>query len=452
VSEGTGGTAVPEATGPAARDDWMRRLRAAVAGALALGPPLKAAAGSAAAWAWRSVKRLPFWFGVVSFAVFLAVADYVHDIVADGSYLVIKEDDIGIAWANGIARLGIRPVYPPQEDLRVGDIWVIVSNESDSVPVLGKAVRLDTLDLRSEIAKGDRFRPIFPDTPRKPKEKDKPPKEEEYRFVARTEVGPIARQALERPDDKPKTAEDEKAAPANRERVRTEELIATSITAFPAFSIQHVRRSSASWGLGGVLFGGDRKAGEVEQVKVADVETYGAPAWDALQRLVDWCLKAKPELCADDRIARGFLAQALPPQANVREVKDCKYTSRVDLIMISRVFLTREIDSQRWLVDARGARLDLNAAPAAKPAPGTAPANPATATTTTTTVTVAPADDSATASGRLSTFASDKTQMGLKGVFQRPLAFGFRAVSFGLDQRPPEPPDVDKPCSPGGKP
>ena len=33
-------------------------------------------------------------------------------------------DDVAKAWNDSIARLGIQPVYPPEEDLVVGDIWV----------------------------------------------------------------------------------------------------------------------------------------------------------------------------------------------------------------------------------------------------------------------------------------------------------------------------------------
>ncbi len=437
MTEGADGVLAPDGTVPTAREGLVLRLRKATARSAALLPLLRKAATKSAAWAWSCVKRGPFWLGVVSLAAFLYVADYVYDILVDDSYAVLKEDDIGLAWTNGIARLGIRPIYPPQEDLRVGDIWVIISGTSDNVPVLSKAVRLETLDLRSEIFNGDRFRPIFSDTVKKDKDN-------EFRTLSRREVGPIVRQpANQKPsEDKAKNVEEEKQEKAKDEKAKAEQFIATSITAFPGFSINHVKRSSASWGIANMLFGGDRKAGEVEQVMVNEVETYGAPAWEALKRLTGWCFGDGKDICADDKIARQFLSLALPSQANVLEVKDCKYTSRIELIMISRVFMTREIDSQRWLVGSRGARLDLSAKPASKLPPATGTADPSP----TATGSVPPLEDTDAASGRLSTFSSDKTQMGLKGVFQRPLVFGFRSVSIALDQRPPEPPDVEKPC------
>ena len=56
-------------------------------------------------------------------------------------------DDIATSWNKGIARLGLLPVFPPSEDLHVGDIWaVVVEDAADpSAPLLGKAVRVDRI-------------------------------------------------------------------------------------------------------------------------------------------------------------------------------------------------------------------------------------------------------------------------------------------------------------------
>jgi hypothetical protein len=42
-----------------------------------------------------------------------------------------KSEDIASSWNASISRLGISPIFPPQEDFYVGDIWaVIVDSES----------------------------------------------------------------------------------------------------------------------------------------------------------------------------------------------------------------------------------------------------------------------------------------------------------------------------------
>lgn len=440
MSDSTDGISNPNVKLAKIRERLSYRLRWIKERSAILLPKMRTIAVTFGAWAWDCLKRRQFWFGVASLAVFVYVADFVYDIFVDDSYLVLNEDDIGIAWVNGVARLGIRPVYPPQEDLRVGDIFAIVSETSDNVPVLSKAVRLETLDLRSEIAKGDRFRPTFPDTPT-----NKETKDHAFRTIARKELGPIIRQPTNRNSSqaKERSTEEEKEDKAQEEKKRAEEHIQTSITAFPGFSIQHVRRSSGSWGLGSMLFGGDRKAGEVEHVRIKEVETYGAPAWETLGRLYQWCRAEGQDFCADDFLARKFLSHALPLRANVLEVKNCKYTSRVELIMISRVFMTREIDSQRWLMGSRGAQLDLKAKPTASPSAAKA----ATSTSPHDTTDSAPSPEgSEVGTGGISSFSSDKTQMGLQGIFQKPLIFGYRSVSIALDRSPPKPPEVEKPC------
>src|SRR5689334_10928473 len=57
-------------------------------------------------------------------------------------------DDVAKAWNDSIARLGIQPVYPPEEDLVVGDIWVSVAGAPQEIPVLGKSVRIGHVEVR----------------------------------------------------------------------------------------------------------------------------------------------------------------------------------------------------------------------------------------------------------------------------------------------------------------
>src|SRR5690349_130089 len=58
--------------------------------------------------------------------------------------------EVAQAWSDSIGRLGIAPIFPPQEDFAVGDIWAVIAHskiENDSL--LSKGVRVGRLDLHS---------------------------------------------------------------------------------------------------------------------------------------------------------------------------------------------------------------------------------------------------------------------------------------------------------------
>jgi hypothetical protein len=86
----------------------------------------------------------------------------------------MTEKDVAAAWNEGIARLGILPVYPPGEDFYVGDVWAVIAganvpgtNESKSAgqtTLLGKSVRIANIDLRKEMQAAKNQQPKFSDT------------------------------------------------------------------------------------------------------------------------------------------------------------------------------------------------------------------------------------------------------------------------------------------------
>jgi hypothetical protein len=74
----------------------------------------------------------------------------------------LNDDDVAAAWTTSISRLGILPVYPPSEDIHVGDLWGVVADAEDTL-LLNKAVRLAQINLRDEVV-GDARGPMFADT------------------------------------------------------------------------------------------------------------------------------------------------------------------------------------------------------------------------------------------------------------------------------------------------
>jgi hypothetical protein len=85
---------------------------------------------------------------------------------------------VATAWNEGIARLGILPLYPPSEDFYVGDVWAVLADaaivDSGKQPsqiakggkstLIGKSVRIAYIDLRTQMKAAKDMQPIFPDT------------------------------------------------------------------------------------------------------------------------------------------------------------------------------------------------------------------------------------------------------------------------------------------------
>jgi hypothetical protein len=61
-----------------------------------------------------------------------------------------KSEDVANEWNISIARLGISPLYPPQEDFFVGDFWAIVVEAKDT-GLIGRGIRIAHIDLSDAI-------------------------------------------------------------------------------------------------------------------------------------------------------------------------------------------------------------------------------------------------------------------------------------------------------------
>lgn len=364
-------------------------------------PGLWPRVGGAVNWIVRLIASARFWLA----AMMVVVGYFIFNIVRlDQEARPLTSDDVARAWNEDISRLGIIPIYPPQEDFHVGDVWAVIADDEAS-PLLGRAVRIGRLDLREEIVGGEKGRPVFSDT---------------ADLAAGTTVRRQSRTEIEEPDNAKKR-------------------ISTAITAFPFITINRATNSTGAAGMSWLGLSGARDERFTVQIQIKHVETYGAPAIEAYGRLDDWC--ASPETkayCDNDTVARNLLAAAVSPDVLKEEAG--KYAMRVQLRLVTRVFLTREIVSRRLTVDSRGAALQVSSDPG-KPT-GPLPADPGkvadpqkegqNAVARATTGNAAAGDQ-----GRLSMLRSDETDVGINGVFNRPVVFGFRAITIKLEQGAP---------------
>src|SRR5437763_967851 len=82
--------------------------------------------------------------------------------------------DVEKQWAGAIAQYGIEPVFPPEEDFAVGDLFVSIVSDDDPdenilnrvtehTPFRARSVKLDHVDVREALEKIYRELPFFGD-------------------------------------------------------------------------------------------------------------------------------------------------------------------------------------------------------------------------------------------------------------------------------------------------
>src|SRR4051794_21742581 len=109
---------------------------------------------------------------------------------------VVPEKSVAQQWNEAISRLGIEPVYPPQEDIAVGDVFVILTNdelnEVEKEPLAGRSMKIWHVDMTTKLenAYADIYR--FPETP------DAPAQGRAWKLAAAN--GPVFRPDVPRTD------------------------------------------------------------------------------------------------------------------------------------------------------------------------------------------------------------------------------------------------------------
>ncbi|MGX1317494.1 hypothetical protein AB7M17_000947 [Bradyrhizobium sp. USDA 377] len=228
-------------------------------------------------------------------------------------------------WNEAIAKLGFEPVYPPVEDIQVGDVFAMITDDavSDSAtdePFAGRSIKLLHLDLTTEIE--DAYRKVyqFPDTNTRP-----------------DHDGQIWPQAS--------SSDSLFKPPATR--------TALPLVLFPRFTITNVKRASGSASAMSQLFNGafgaDASSTETVEVRFSATETYGVPAVPAELRLIEFCQAAATKAFCSQQGMRKQLSILIGKRIDDK-VKDRKTGIErprfsVELALVSRVFLARSIQT-----------------------------------------------------------------------------------------------------------
>jgi hypothetical protein len=313
----------------------------------------------------------------------------------------VTADTLAQSWSDSIAKLGLLPVFPPEEDIHVGDVWAVIA-AADEKPLLGRGVRIAHIDLRDEMAEETLRQPLFEKTVLQPGES-----------------------GFRDQDDQ------EEGTPDPKRRIRV------SLAAFPGLTITNGARAAGEartvWGWLGL----SREQIDVEQLRIPVAETYGVSARVAARELALWCGREETRLFCSDAYLRRIVGLTVGDV--VLAVKDGAYPVKLKLQLVNRVFMARRIEHRRGHEMSFGAGSGQGSAlPVAVPAPV---ADPAAAG--------APEAKLARAAGAVAqagsapgvgaSYAKIATNgISLTEVFRRPVVFGFRAISVAIPPSQPE--------------
>jgi hypothetical protein len=341
----------------------------------------------------------------------------------------LEGHSVATDWNESVERMGINPVYPPQEDLHVGDIFAVIKQSDNEYPtsvVFGDhAIKLWHVDMRAALEAGYNAVPVFPRT------KERPLHEDDSIWD--------------------QNESDDLFHPGGKKTL--------SLLAFPAFSIQHSRSATAGastgsgiWSWFSGVFGITRNDEETEQLSFPAAETYGVNSVQAQRALFSFCDDQRTKPFCTDTAVRNMLSMVVGdeiwrPQLDPK-TKQCtdQYVSEVELMLVKQVFLTRSIVQLRAAASASGqaARLiaklkDVSDRPATPPASAAASETPAPGPGAPSSVSAetekkllelrAMLDSQSAPGGSILALLADGTTIALKRVYPRPVAIGFRAVS-----------------------
>jgi hypothetical protein len=312
------------------------------------------------------------------------------------------ERAVADAWNDGIARLGIKPLYPPQEDFHVGDVWAMpVALTSKDVPILAAGVRIAHIDLTAGIKAEHQAKPIFDQT-----------------NAASTDgYRPQARLALISPPD--------------------ESGLPLSLAAFPTITLNNGERATA--GIDGKA-DASRDSSSADRIRIKSVETYGAPYLNSLLALEDFCTRGtKTALCKDELIRKAI---SYSEKEITRRKCDGTYEYPLQIMLVTRVFLTREIDRLNSYGRARTADAKLGASDEQDEPLDAAPAEPALGSVDKNPPAIKQEKGALVRrQGNGIGWSFDQSfSVGMDNqIFQRPLAFGYRGIAFAIpmEKKPP---------------
>jgi hypothetical protein len=351
-------------------------------------------------------------------AVLVAGFFVVRHLGAAATRTPVAEASIEENWNRTIKGLGVSPIFPPEEDLVVGDVLAVVVRDVDidsheqtnavaRRAFVNRTVKLAHVDVAQALDTAYQNLPVFPAT-----------------------VGTILplRSGVAR-------AFSDAVLLGNLPRA-----------AFPRLKIQGVSNAA-----GGVSADGSGSAGfsagsqQVQEFELSDVRAYGLPSVVALQLFDAYCAKPETTDVCLEATARKHLQRVVGDHVNQRYVDDrsgdYRYALEVEIVMVYRVYLTGSITDLRRTAESQKGGLmawwpfgsSQSAAPAAPVAiPASAPASgDAAGQIQVLSNKLAEIEQKLAGvknGGALSFESFFGNESSLEGKFERPVAIGYRSV------------------------
>lgn len=327
-------------------------------------------------------------------------------------------DTIAAAWNRTITQLDIEPLFPPEEDVYVGDVFVVVVGGDPTQ--IGRMVKVWHVDMSEDLEQAYAGMPLF------------------EKLVST--LPPVATEAAQASGQTPGFTLFRSSAPPRD----------LALVAFPGFTVRHARnaRAGVSAGIGGLLgmFGVGRDSQEMSEFQITSTATYGVPSMMATSRLAQLCTDPFTRQICTPKVARRELSMVVGRKAEETNA-DGAYALDVELILIGRVYLTRSIAQHRDANSAVGAQARLaarlqtlakqSAAVADGPVgttqvattdPGTAALRKALDDTQKQLASLSQEVSAGLPGGAVSYGASDGSTVALQQNFERPVVIGYRAV------------------------
>ena len=295
----------------------------------------------------------------------------------------LTNEEIVAGWGEAILRFGITPIFPPQEDVTVGDVWATIEFETQNPPpqrvsgefsqtFLGRSIKVGHINFM----------------------KNRPPREQ-FKFSQTKLI-----------EGKVSLDQDEifKIYPSSDSNE-----FRTTIIALPKISINYINSREAESGISKFFkFTTSKSNISSDDTSIPTVETYGVDADLAIVDLKLWCQAAENSLSCTDFYLRRVLAHVFGRKAVPDDVG-------IALMAVNRVYMTRYLAQNRAKIV--GTHAETSIAPGGeKSEPGTEPLSLGKLKTKT--------DSKLTADGiRYSSFGISEQ------IYPRPVVIGIRAVS-----------------------
>jgi hypothetical protein len=226
-------------------------------------------------------------------------------------------------WNRTLSSLGVSPIFPPEEDLVVGDILAVVTSDSDEDPAaqtdrelkrafVSRSVKLAHVDVSKQLEETYGSLPVFPVAV--PADGKHPYR----RVVAREFTDAVAIDNLPR-------------------------------AAFPRLKIQGYNAAAANLTASSNRSNYSAGSQNFEEFELSDVRTYGLTSVMALEILKKVCENSE-DLCIEST-ARRHLERVVGSRINSRYINlksnKPEYAMNVEVVMVYRVYLTNSIIDRR---------------------------------------------------------------------------------------------------------